>query len=307
MEWEQGRRSQNIEDRRGQSGGGGFPGGGGRRMPVRAGGGLGLLVILGIVFLLTGGDLRAVLGVLGATQGGAIAPPAVEDTGPPTGVEQGASRSTAEAQMADMVSVVLADTEDYWTGYFRDQLRRDYPQPTLVLFTGSTRSPCGTASGATGPFYCPADKKVYLDLAFFDDMATKLGARGDFAAAYVIAHEVGHHVQEELGILAQTRRGDRQGAESEAVRAELQADCFAGAWAKNAARLGNIRLEPGDVEEALGAAAAVGDDRLQKAAQGYAVPDSFTHGTSEQRAKWFSIGYHTGDPAQCDTFRAQAL
>lgn len=307
MEWEQGRRSQNIEDRRGQSGGGGFPGGGGRRMPVRAGGGLGLLVILGIVFLVTGGDLRAVLGVLGATQGGAIAPPAVEDTGPPTGVEQGASRSTAEAQMADMVSVVLADTEDYWTGYFRDQLRRDYPQPTLVLFTGSTRSPCGTASGATGPFYCPADKKVYLDLAFFDDMATKLGARGDFAAAYVIAHEVGHHVQEELGILAQTRRGDRQGAESEAVRAELQADCFAGAWAKNAARLGNIRLEPGDVEEALGAAAAVGDDRLQKAAQGYAVPDSFTHGTSEQRAKWFSIGYQTGDPAQCDTFRAQAL
>lgn len=307
MEWEQGRRSQNVEDRRGQRGGGGFPGGGGRRMPVRAGGGLGLLVILGIVFLVSGGDLRAVLGVLGATQGGAIGPTAVEDAGPPTGVEQGASRSTAEAQMADMVSVVLADTEDYWTGYFRDQLRRDYPQPTLVLFSGSTRSPCGAASGATGPFYCPADKKVYLDLAFFDEMGAKLGARGDFAAAYVIAHEVGHHVQEELGILAQTRRGDRQGAESEAVRAELQADCFAGAWAKNSARLGNIKLEPGDIEEALGAAAAVGDDRLQKAAQGYAVPDSFTHGTSEQRARWFQIGYQTGDPARCDTFAARRL
>ena len=178
------------------------------------------------------------------------------------------------------------------------------------MFNGQTASPCGTASGATGPFYCPGDKKIYLDMSFFDEMDRGLGAKGDFAQAYVIAHEVGHHVQDVLEILPQAnqarrRRGEAKGAGSTAVRLELQADCFAGLWAAKSTI--TATLEPGDLEEALGAASAVGDDRLQKRAQGYAVPDSFTHGTSEQRARWFMTGLRGADITACDTFRAREL
>jgi uncharacterized protein len=203
----------------------------------------------------------------------------------------------------------LGSTEDFWGSYFQRENER-YPAPTLVLFNRQTPSPCGTASGATGPFYCPGDKKVYLDMGFFDEMDRGLGAKGDFAQAYVIAHEVGHHVQDVLGILPQAhqamrRRGEDKGEGSVAVRLELQADCFAGLWASKSTVAAT--LEPGDLEEALGAATAVGDDRLQKRAQGYAVPDSFTHGSSEQRARWFMIGFRGSDITACDTFRAREL
>jgi uncharacterized protein len=207
------------------------------------------------------------------------------------------------------VSAVLGSTEDFWTTYFRSE-NQTYPAPTLVLFNNQTASPCGTASSSTGPFYCPGDKKIYLDMSFFDEMDRGLGAKGDFAQAYVIAHEVGHHVQDVLQILPQANRamrnrGEAKGAESIAVRVELQADCFAGLWAAKSTV--TATLEPGDLEEALGAASAVGDDRLQKRAQGYAVPDSFTHGSSEQRARWFMIGLRGADITVCDTFRAREL
>src|SRR5690606_36097354 len=207
------------------------------------------------------------------------------------------------------VSVVLADTEEVWDTLFADSgLTYDYP--SLVLFSGAVRSACGTASSAVGPFYCPGDSNVYLDTDFFRSLASEMGARGDFAAAYVIAHEVGHHVQNQLGIMRQVSAsmgpGGQPGAEGLSVRMELQADCFAGVWARQADERFST-LEQGDLEEAMNAASRIGDDALQRQGQGVVVPDSFTHGTSEQRARWFRRGFETADPDQCDTFSATAL
>jgi uncharacterized protein len=320
------RQSDNIEDRRGQGGRGGFGGGGGQRLGMGGGGGLGLLVpilmmltrsrlgwavliIGGIAFFAFGG-LGSITGLSGAGQSSEPGGYQASDTNAASqGVDANASRSQGEARTASRVSAVLASTEDFWGAYFQRE-GQTYPNPTLVLFDNQTASPCGTASGATGPFYCPGDKKIYLDMSFFDEMDRGLGAKGDFAQAYVIAHEVGHHVQDVLGILPQAHRamrarGEAKGEGSVAVRVELQADCFAGLWAAKSTI--TATLEPGDLEEALGAAAAVGDDRLQKRAQGYAVPDSFTHGSSEQRARWFMKGLRGADLTACDTFRAREL
>jgi uncharacterized protein len=304
------RRSTNIEDRRGANGGGSIGGGGGGpRMPIRGGGGLGLVIIVLLLLVFGGGgSLTGLLGGGGPSgdQGG-FQPGGQQEVA--SGVNSAASASQTEARTADRVAAVLGSTEDFWGGYFQRE-NETYPAPTLVLFNRQTPSPCGTASGATGPFYCPGDKKIYLDMSFFDEMDRGLGAKGDFAQAYVIAHEVGHHVQDVLGILPQAqqamrRRGEAKGEGSVAVRLELQADCFAGLWAAKS----NVTatLEPGDIEEALGAASAVGDDRLQTRAQGFAVPDSFTHGSSDQRARWFMRGLRGNDITACDTFRAREL
>jgi hypothetical protein len=292
------RPSSNIEDRRGSGGhssGGGFGGGG---IPIRTGGGLGFIIVVILIILFGGGEQ-----ILGPS------PQSSQQEGFQSADINNEESADRETLGANRVARVLGSTEDYWGSYFQ-QHGENYAQPTLVLFRSRTSSPCGSASGATGPFYCPGDNKIYLDLGFFDEMDRALGARGDFAQAYVIAHEVGHHVQNEVGILPQAHRamergGDR-GANSVAVRLELQADCLAGMWAKGAvADIG--ALEQGDLEEAIGAAQAVGDDKLQKNSQGYAVPDSFTHGTSEQRARWFRVGMQTGDFARCDTFKARDL
>lgn len=223
-----------------------------------------------------------------------------------------AGRPAGEApsdEMGQFVSVVLADTEDTWNAIFR-QMGRDYPEPTLVLFSGSVQSACGFAQAAVGPFYCPGDRKVYIDLSFYEDLRTKLKAPGDFAQAYVIAHEVGHHVQTVLGISEQVRAAGQGRSQEEAnalsVRQELQADCFAGVWGHHAQRTRQI-LEPGDVEEALAAASAIGDDRLQMQSRGYVAPESFTHGSSEQRVRWFRRGFESGDAGACDTFAASRL
>jgi predicted metalloprotease len=207
-------------------------------------------------------------------------------------------------EMADFVSVVLADTEDTWHALFAEQGYR-YQEPTLVLFSGYVQSACGLAGAAMGPFYCPADGRLYIDLSFYDELRTRFRAPGDFAQAYVIAHEVGHHVQNLLGIArqvdAERRRSGAAQANALSVRMELQADCFAGVWAHHADRTRQI-LEPGDLEEGLNAASAIGDDMIQRRTQGYVVPDSFTHGSSQQRVHWFSVGLRNGDIAACDTF-----
>jgi predicted metalloprotease len=214
-----------------------------------------------------------------------------------------------EARLADFVRVVLGDTEDTWTELFR-AAGGTYELPVLVLFSGSVRSACGYADAAVGPFYCPGDHRVYIDLSFYQEMQTRFGAPGDFAQAYVIAHEVGHHVQTLIGVAEQVHaargRATQEEANALSVRQELQADCFAGVWAFHAQRTRNI-LEQGDLEEALNAAAAIGDDRLQRQSQGYVVPESFTHGTSEQRMRWFREGFRTGETARCDTFQAPTL
>jgi uncharacterized protein len=300
------RSSNNIEDRTDDNGGG-FGGGFGGGVPVRAGGGLGTIIIIILVLIFGGG--KGLLGaLLGSGDGGGV----VSTQGYQSQNAQGITQSSDSATQArkEFIAKTLGSNEDYWTAYFKAQ-GQQYNPPTLVMFRNRTQSSCGTANGATGPFYCPTDKKVYLDIGFFDDMARSLGARGDFAGAYVIAHEIGHHVQDEVGILskahkAMARTGEDKGADSLAVRIELQADCLAGTWAKNAIADTN-HLEQGDIEEAMGAANAVGDDRLQKRAQGYAVPDSFTHGSSEQRMRWFNLGMKTGDPETCDTFGAKTL
>ena len=276
MRWKGRRQSENVEDRRSMRG------------PVMAGGGLlGLILILAVVLL--GGDPRPLMQQLernAPQQGG----PAVVNP--------------AEEELAQFVSVVLADTEDVWTALFRAQ-GEQYRKPTLVLFRGQVSSACGFQGAATGPFYCPLDEKLYIDLSFFDEMSERLGAPGDFAQAYVIAHEVGHHVQKLLGINEQVRamqsRSRREEANELSVRQELQADFFAGVWAHHAQQNWKI-LEEGDIEEALNAATAIGDDRLQAQSRGFIVPESFTHGTSQQRAKWFFHGLKTGDMSQGDTF-----
>ncbi|HYQ71649.1 MAG TPA: neutral zinc metallopeptidase [Gammaproteobacteria bacterium] len=282
MRWKTGRRSSNIEDRRGRriAGGTVFKGGVGT-----------IVLTLALAYFL-GIDPQVLLQLQ-------------QDAGPSEVVED-YQPSPQEMQLADFVSVVLADTEDTWQEIFR-QSGRSYQEPVLVLFSGSVRSACGLASAATGPFYCPADRKVYIDLAFFEDLHRQHGAPGDFAQAYVIAHEVGHHVQNLLGISDQVRSAQQGLGQTQAnalsVKQELQADCFAGLWAYHADRSRQV-LEQGDIEEALNAATAIGDDRLQKQAQGYVVPESFTHGTSRQRVEWFTRGIERGDFARCDTFDA---
>jgi hypothetical protein len=220
-----------------------------------------------------------------------------------------APQRAGNEQLRDFVSVVLADTEDTWQPLFR-QMNRTYQEPTLVLFSDQVRSACGFASTASGPFYCPMDQKVYIDLSFYQELRNRLGAPGDFAQAYVIAHEIGHHVQNQLGILPKVHELRGRVSESEgnqlSVMLELQADCFSGVWAHHAQRARNI-LEAGDIEEGLNAASAVGDDRLQKQSRGYVTPDSFTHGSSTQRVAWFKKGLQTGNLAACDTFNAARL
>ncbi|MCA3697847.1 neutral zinc metallopeptidase [Aquidulcibacter sp.] len=306
------RRSSNIEDRRGGGGGGlGGGGGGGPRMPLRGRGGIAMIVVVLLLVFFGGGDtMGTLMSILGAGSGAPSQSGGFQaDPSPPKGLDQRASSSRSEAETADRVSAVLGSTEDFWTAYFAKS-GTTYTPATLVLFDRQTSSPCGTASASTGPFYCPGDKKIYLDMSFFEELDRGLGAKGDFAQAYVIAHEVAHHVQDVTGILPKANRAMRQqgqnkGADSIAVRIELQADCYAGLWAGQS----NITqaLEPGDIEEALGAASAVGDDRLQKRAQGFAVPDSFTHGTSAQRMTWFKNGFESGDLRGCDTFSARDL
>lgn len=287
MRWKGGRRSDNVEDRRGQSSGGG--------LRLAGGGGIGT-VILVLVAMYFGVDPSLLLNMLSGEQ------PAVT-SGPQL------PRSQAEQELAEFVSVVLAGTEDTWTAIFQSANRR-YEEPKLVLFSGAVQSACGFAKAAMGPFYCPADQKVYIDLVFYQELRDRFGAPGDFAQAYVIAHEVGHHVQTLLGISERTHAARARLNEVQAnqlsVRQELQADCFAGIWAQHADRARQI-VEAGDIEEALTAAAAIGDDRLQKQNQGYVAPDSFTHGSSQQRVHWFRQGLETGNMGSCDTFTAASL
>ncbi|WP_128255378.1 neutral zinc metallopeptidase [Falsirhodobacter deserti] len=281
MQWRGRRGSRNIEDRRSS--------GGGRGIAV-GGGSAGLLAIVVIGYFL-GVDLTPLLNGQSIQQGGG-------------------EITQADEEAAEFVSVTLADTEEVWAGIFDTQLNTAYRPVTLVLYKGVTQSPCGGASGATGPFYCPGDKKVYLDTAFFVTMERQLGAAGDFASAYVVAHEVGHYVQDELGILSAANEVRARSSEADSnaisVRIELQADCFSGIWARHAEqRFGS--LESGDLEEAVNAARQIGDDTLQRNAGRVPSPHTFTHGTAEQRSRWFRTGYRTGRVDSCDTFSAQRL
>ncbi|TWT79821.1 putative neutral zinc metallopeptidase [Planctomycetes bacterium CA13] len=284
MRWRGRRQSENVEDRRGVGG------------PAVVGGGIGLMIMaLFVAFL--GGDPNK---VMQQAQQGA---PAAQAGGQ-------AELSEKEIEAGEFSKTVLADTEDVWNAIFKEQFGKAYPPPTMVLFSGKVKSACGFASSASGPFYCPADRKLYLDTSFFDQMAKELGAPGDFAQAYVIAHEVGHHVQNLMGHTQYVEEVRRTRSKTEAneasVRLELQADFLAGVMFHHAQLTKQI-LEPGDIEEGLRAAAAIGDDRLQQRSQGYVVPESFTHGTSEQRLTWFMKGLQTGDINQGDTFQAQEL
>ncbi|MBX4859522.1 zinc metallopeptidase [Rhizobium sophorae] len=302
MEWRGRRQSDNVEDRRGGPSGGGFGRGGGFNFPSgggvrRAGGGLSIgtiifLVVIYFIFKMMGIDLLQVLDSGGTTSG-----PGYEQS------QSGGTRTPANDEMTAFMRTVLAETEDTWQGIFQAQ-GQNYEEPRLVLFSGSTASACGSASSATGPFYCPSDHKVYLDTEFFQELSDRFGASGDFAEAYVIAHEVGHHVQNLLGILPKFNQARQRMSEADAnkmsVRVELQADCFAGIWGKYTQQKG--LLESGDLEEALNAAQQIGDDSLQKRSQGYVVPESFNHGTSEQRVKWFKRGFDSGQLSACDTF-----
>ena len=288
MEWRGQRESDNIEDRRG------LPLG---RTAV-VGGGIGT-VVLAVVYMLLGGDPRDVL------QGIQQQPAAEATRDGPAGAYQESDR---ERDARQFVAVVLAETEDVWRAEFRGR-GTDYVDPHLVLFSGEVASACGEAAAAMGPFYCPGDQRVFLDLAFFDELTTRFGAPGEFARAYVIAHEIGHHVQNLLGVSAKVhaaeQRAEPAGANALSVRLELQADCLAGVWAKRSQSA--LKLSAEDIDEALRAASAVGDDRLQRAARGYVTPDSFTHGTSEQRMRWFRRGVDGGGLDACDTFRAREL
>ncbi len=280
MRWREGRQSDNVEDRRGI---------GGKGLAV---GGIGSVVVMIIAFLL-GVDPSKLL------NGG--------DSSPAPGTQVSRPANPEEDELKAFSSSVLANTEDVWADIFRRN-GQQYRPPKLVLFTGRVQSPCGTSSAAVGPFYCPGDQKVYIDLSFYRELKSRFRAPGDFAQAYVIAHEVGHHIQNLLGMMSkvnsrQGRAGERESNDL-SVRLELQADCYAGVWAQSVQRKGI--LEAGDIEEALTAATAIGDDRLQKESQGYVVPDSFTHGSSEQRMRWFRRGLETGDIRQCDTFNIRS-
>jgi hypothetical protein len=282
MRWRGERQSTNIEDRRGLSGRG-----------VAVGGGLGTLLVL-VIALLFGADPRQLLEQV--------------PSGQPSEVQTSRPQNSEEEQLKQFVSVVLAKSEDVWHQIFR-QNGREYREPTLVLFTDQVRSACGIAGSAIGPFYCPGDEKVYIDLSFYNELRQRFNAPGDFAQAYVVAHEVGHHVQNQLGIMDRVNAAQQRMSETQAnqlsVRLELQADFFAGMFARYVQNEG--MLDAGDIEEALAAASAVGDDRLQRQATGRVMPDSFTHGTSEQRLRWFRRGYETGDMRQGDTFSAPSL
>ena len=288
MKWEGNRQSDNVEDRRGS--GGGMPVFGGRSI------GIGTIVVALLGGWVLGISPMTILGLLSG--------------GNPAQVQQApAQRPPADDTMARFVSTVLADTEDVWTDVFR-QRGSNYQQPRLVLFRGATPTACGAGQAAMGPFYCPADQKVYIDLGFYETLKNRLGAPGDFAQAYVIAHEVGHHVQNLLGISTKVDQMRGRVGQAElnrlSVRLELQADCFAGVWAHHAQNARQI-LEQGDVEEAMNAAAKIGDDALQRAGGGAVVPDSFTHGTSAQRQRWFHTGLQHGSLKSCDTFAARTL
>ena len=285
MRWQGRRESDNVEDRRDQSSG---LGGGGRQIRLPRGkGGLVLLIVVAVAGYY-GYDLTGLL------TGGDVAP---------TSQQQQRSVSANDDEAAKFTKVILATTEDTWGKLFQ-QMNKQYVAPKLVMYRGATRTGCGTGQSVMGPFYCPADQTVYIDLSFYDEMKTKLGAGGDFAQGYVVAHEVGHHVQKLLGIEPKVREMQQGASEKQvnqlSVKMELQADCFAGVWGHYMQKE-NI-LEAGDLQEALNAAEAIGDDRLQQKGQGRVVPDSFTHGTSEQRYTWFKRGFDGGDPGQCNTF-----
>jgi len=296
MEWENSRESTNVEDRRGEGGGGLQFGGGGL--------GLGAILVLALIGYATGIDPRVLIGgaqiLVGNGGGGSYSAPA------PSPAAMAPRQVAQDDPMRHFVGKVLGETEDVWSTVLPAQKSVAYAAPKLVLYSGSTESPgCGAARASMGPFYCPRDQKVYLDMAFFNDMRAKYGGGGDFAYAYVIAHEVGHHVQNLLGILAKAdeakQNANRTHANAISVRIELMADCLAGVWAANADQKWHI-LDPGDVEKALATAQAIGDDRLQKAARGFAVPDSFTHGTSALRQQWLTTGLKSGQVDSCDTF-----
>jgi hypothetical protein len=282
VRWRSGRRSRNIVDRRGS--------GPGRTI---VGGGIGTIVVV-LAALYFGIDPTFLLEGMQSVS--------VDDSG-----TQPTAEELRDDPQADMVAVVIADTEDVWRALFASR-GAEYEEPRLVLFRGATQSACGLGQAAMGPFYCPADRNAYIDLAFFQDLRDRFNAPGDFAQAYVIAHEIGHHVQNLLGISAEVRRLQSAASTADAnqlsVRQELQADCFAGVWASRAQ---NVVLEEGDIEEALNAASAIGDDRLQRQSGGTVTPDSFTHGSSEQRQRWFGNGFRSGDPDRCDTFSADSL
>src|SRR5688572_2899645 len=278
MRWQGRGRSSNVQDRRGSGSGG-----------KMAGGGLGLLAVAVVVALL-GGDPSALFQEgLNRTINSQISP-------------QSRFSEAEQQEMVDFVSVVLAETEDTWGRYFAAQ-NAQYPQPSMIIFSGGTDSGCGFAQSAVGPFYCPVDQNLYIDLDFFYDLKTRHGAPGDFAQAYVIAHEVGHHIENVLGVLERAQGQNSAGASGSSVRIELMADCLAGVWAADVNNKGLI--EEGDIEEALNAASQIGDDTLQQQAQGHVVPDSFTHGSSAQRYEWFKKGYDNGQLESCDTFTGE--
>lgn len=286
MRWKKARRSDNVVDARGRSGGMG-----GGRLTLA---GVAVVVVIG---LLSGQDPMQILGQLANQTGSA-----------PT--QQSDTPARGDDPQVAFVQAILGDTEDTWRALFQ-QSGEQYRDPTLVLFRAGVSSACGFANSAVGPFYCPGDQQVYLDLQFFDEMASRFSVAGDFAQAYVIAHEVGHHVQTLLGVSQQMQAARQRGARMDGdngllVRQELQADCFAGVWAYHAQQRHDW-LEEGDLEEALNAASAIGDDHLQQQSQGRVVPDAFTHGTSAQRVKWFRTGFDSGEPSRCNTFQAQGL
>ncbi|MEM7465025.1 MAG: neutral zinc metallopeptidase, partial [Pseudomonadota bacterium] len=309
MRWRGRRQSGNVRDMRGQSGGGGmglpggigFPGGrrgGGIRIPMggrRGGGsfGCGTLIVIGLVLWMLGINPLNLLGGLGGGLGGGLNPSTSPNTTSPQ-IDRTTGTGGREDEMRQFVATILGSTEEVWTEIFKSY-GKQYPKPELVLFSGGVRSACGSASSASGPFYCPGDNRVYIDLTFFRQLAQQFGAPGDFAQAYVIAHEVGHHVQNVIGILPQFNRMRQSMPKLEvnrmSVKVELQADCFAGVWGHYVARQG--WLEQGDLEEALVAANQIGDDTIQKKTQGYVVPDAFNHGTAEQRRSWFRKGFES--------------
>lgn len=286
MQWRGRRQSGNVDDQRGSGGGGGFGG-----LPIK--GGLGLVIVVVVISLITGKNPLSLLQSLPLEDGTSISQTAPYES------------TAEEEELTQFVKVVLADTEDVW-----HKLMPDYREPTLVLFSGTVQSGCGNADASSGPFYCSEDEKLYIDLVFYQELKNRFNAPGDFAQAYVIAHEVGHHVQHILGITNKVHAARSEMSEGEynelSVRLELQADFLAGVWAHHANELNDI-IEQGDFEEAINAASAIGDDTLQKQFQGRVTPDSFTHGTSEQRVRWFTKGYKTGDTAQGDTFNTEDL
>ncbi len=310
MRWRGRRQSTNVSDQRGSGGGGMFrmPGGRGGgfripagRVPRRAGGGMGCgtMAIIGIVLYFLGVNPMTILGQLGGGLGTGMGP----TVAPNPNIGRTRTSPAGNDEQKQFVATILASTEQVWTGVFKAYGKR-YPKPKLVLFSSQVKSACGFASSASGPFYCPGDSRVYIDLSFFRELATKFGAKGDFAQAYVLAHEVGHHVQNVIGVLPQFNRERRRMGKVEAnrmsVQVELQADCFAGVWGHYVEREG--WLERGDLQEALVAATQIGDDAIQKRTQGYVVPESFSHGTSKQRVDWFSRGFEKGRIEACNTF-----